>query len=325
MKAIRHLPLALAATLLPALVLIALFWTLDREGAGRAASARARTMSQAVAGELDRQLQLRMREVFALSALPSFRGLATAEPADRAARAAVALREMQALVSADGRLREVFVLDSAGTTTLTTYRGFGVNWAGREFAATALKGGIDVSPPAKDDGELSVFYAAPILNNSGDVAGVLVLRVSAQEIWGPVTAAREECCYAVLTDEYGVRLADAGDPARQFRAWTSLDPALARRLITSGRYGAETTEIPGTALPQVAAALVRPTPPERLDADVLTGQITALQTKPWTILAVATTAPLLSWFWLVAGAGILLALISATALAAWLGSRGTPA
>lgn len=280
---------------------------------------RAQTLATQTANELERLLQMRMKQTFALAALPSFRAYASSDITQRAGRATVALREMEALVQADKEIREVFITDALGFTILASSNKFGVNWAHREFVANALQGKLDASPPARDGGEFSSFYASPIIDNGGNVAGALVLRIVAQEVWNTVYAAREtNCCYAVLSDENGVRLADAGDQTKNFYAWAALDSPTVSRLVGSQQYGAEMAQWRNTNAPTVARALKQATPPARIDADGYQGAVAKLQTKPWTVFVVTTSPIPIPYASLPLGLAILAAVICAAGLTWWI-------
>lgn len=280
---------------------------------------RAQTLAAETANELDRLLQMRMKQTFALAALPSFRAYAASDITQRAGRATVALREMEALVAADKEIREVFITDALGFTILASSNKFGVNWASREFVGLALQGKLDASPPARDGGEFSSYYSSPILDNLGNVAGTLVLRVVAQEVWNSVYAAREaNCCYAVLSDENGVRLADAGDQTRNFYAWAALDSPTISRLVTTQQFGAEMGQWRNTNAPNVARALKQDKPPTRLDADGYVGAVAKLHTKPWTVFVVAAQGLPVPYLSLPFGLAVLAALLGAAGLTWWI-------
>ncbi|HZQ05903.1 MAG TPA: cache domain-containing protein, partial [Anaerolineae bacterium] len=167
-------------------------------------------IAERTANEFDRLLTLREQQVFTFAAFPSIRAYASSKGQARAARAAVALNELQAWTASDQNVREAFIVDKDGALILTTLDASSIDLSSRRFVQDALAGHLAASPIVRDRSEFSNYYAAPILDNSGDIAGALVARVAAQELWGVLPSGAT--WYAVLSDDNGVRLDDTGDP-----------------------------------------------------------------------------------------------------------------
>lgn len=244
-------------------------------------------IARQTANEFDRLIELRERQVFALAALPSIRAFASSTPETRSQRAAVALNELQALVAADTNIRQVLITDATGIVIMTTAEGWNSDASARRFVQDALRGQLAVSPIARDEGEFSTYYAAPVLNNSKEIAGALVIRVAAQEFWS--VTPRGENFYAVLADENGVRLDDAGDTTLRLVSFGPLDPARAARVVKEQTYGAL---LPSPATSHFARAqeLVAQGAYDRLRASDLDAEAMAFQrlvSKPWVVLALA--------------------------------------
>jgi len=236
--------------------------------------------------ELDRLLQLRLKETFTIASLPSIRVFASSTPVDRTQRLAVASNELQAWVAADTPLREAFVVDTQGVTILSTENDWGQNWSARAFIKQALAGKPDISPPSRDAGEMSQYYAAPILDATGNVAGALVARIEAQELWEPVSAASSGATYAVLVDENGVRLADGGDEARNLTALAPLTTDEQTRVLSEQTYGAQLTVLRMDRFTR-AAQLIRTGALDSLSAADFGASALSVQpltTKPWVVL-----------------------------------------
>jgi Cache domain len=272
--------------------------------------------ANSLAAELDSLLQLRLTETFTIAAFPSIRAFAATDPASRAERAAVALNELQAWVAADAPVREVFVVDAQGKTILSTGKDWNQDWSMREFVSAALAGKLDVSAVSHDVNEFSQYYAAPILDNRGSVAGALVVRIAAQELWGTVNAESDKSrgIYAVLVDENGVRLADGGDATLIMAALAPLPMEQQTRVTREYTYGAQVSLVRATNLDR-AAELIRSGAEDTLapsDFDVKSLAAQRLATKPWTVLVLSAappTGPILSRFFLpllaaVLGAGL---------------------
>lgn len=243
--------------------------------------------AERAAAEIDRLLDLRMRQVFTLAAFPSVRAFAGAGPADRAQRATVALNELRAWVAADTQVREVLVTNKDGVVIMSTGEGWNSELNSREFIREALAGQLAVSPVRRESGEFSVYFAAPVLDSQRELAGALAARIAAQELWSAVP--KGEGWYAMLVDENGVRLEDTGDPARRLTALGPLDTPRAARIAREQTYGEQASMVQagtlGTAQQLVTqGALDRLTGAE-FDAGAVASQ--RLFTKPWSVLVVA--------------------------------------
>lgn len=273
----------LSSSLLPLALLVAL----EMFGAPPSPNPQA----SRTAGELDRLLQIRLRETFTIAAFPSLRAFAASDPAARAQRASVALNELQAWVAADSPLREAFVVDTQGKVILTTGKTWNQDWSARAFIKAALAGRLDISPPARDLNEFSQYYAAPILDNRQNVAGALVARIEAQELWKGINSASDPIggTFAVLVDENGVRLADGGDPSRNLVALAPLTADEQTRVVKEQTYGAQVTLVRTTSLNR-AAGLIRDGSLDLLaprDFGVAALGVQRLTAKPWTVLILA--------------------------------------
>lgn len=279
------LTLELGVALLPLLILVGLQWLPSSSPAPTADAAR-------LASELDRLLQIRLRETFAVAAFPSIRAFVASSPETRSQRAAVALNELQAWVAADTPVREVLVLDRNASVTLTTGKDSGLTWTTRAFVVAALAGKLDVSPIAHDAGEYSQYFSAPILDNNGSVDGVLLARVSAQELWDPVNSAGDPVrgIFAVLVDENAVRLADGGDATRILQALAPLTSDEQARVVGEHTYGEQVTLVRATDLNGAAAAIRSGSPGTLTSRDLGAAGAAAqrLMTKPWTVLVISS-------------------------------------
>ncbi len=281
---IRHLVILILVALAPLATVVHLQST--------AAPPELDAEAERVAGEIDRLLQLRMRQTFALAALPSLRGFAAADPSTRSQRGAVASNELHAWLAADPPVREVFIVDRQGHTLLTTGEDWQGDWSARAFIKNSLAGELDVSPPSRDVGEFSQYYSAPILDNGGNVAGALVARIAAQELWQVVRAASVGDDRAiVLSDENGVRLADGGDPARNLVAWAALTTEQQTRVVKEQTYGSQVAILPATNFRHAAQTLTAGSPDTLAPGDVGASKVGArrLTSKPWTVVVLSSS------------------------------------
>lgn len=300
--------LLLIIALIPAVLTFVLFTP---------ATPNLKEIAQRTANELDRLIQLRMQQVFTVAAFPSIRAYAATSPESRSQRAAVALNELQSWVSSDTDVREVLLTDAKGIVIMATREGWNSDMSARQFVQQALEGQLAVSPIAKDRGEFSTYYAAPVLNNDKEIAGALVIRVAAQEMWRVTPHGGGYS--AILSDENGVRLDDSGNPAFRLLALGSPDTKRATDILNTQLYGAQQPQILGTGLDKAQEIVTRGAIDELKPADLRVGQVAAqrLVSKPWYVLILG---PQTVWVDLTAryvvplGAAVLLALAGAVLL-----------
>lgn len=268
-------------------------------------------IAQRTANEYDRLLQLRQQQVFTFAAFPSIRAFTASTSDTRAQRASVALNELQSLVASDQNVRQAFIVDSTGTVILSTLDNWNDRLGNRQFVRQVLKGKITVSPIARDRSENSIYYAAPVLNNAGEIVGALVMRVAAQEFWSVLP--RGENFYAVVSDENGVRLEDTGDPARRLASFGALDAARAARIVSEQTYGAEMPLVRATNLERAQQLITQGALDQLRAADVNADALgyQRLVSQPWTVLILAsqtTPTEMFSRYLIPVLAAILLAL-----------------
>lgn len=241
--------------------------------------------AQVAADTLDRTLQIRMVEVLTFAALPSMRGFAASDPAARPGRAAIAQSELQSIVAADPSIRAASILDIGANVVLTTDGSMNANWGERAFVQEALAGHLNGSVPARDFGEVSQYYSAPLIDNAGKVAGALVVRVAVQEMWNALAAQRD----VVVVDENGVRLVDTSAAPQPFVALTPLAQNLMQQLALEKKYGSELMQIGATNWTELALAVQRnsTTPLAFRDSSGQTVYAAPrrLKTNAWTVIA----------------------------------------
>ncbi len=245
------------------------------------------TRAMLTANSFDTILKRRMIETFTFAALPSFRGFASSDEEARPGRAAVARVELQAIVDADPNVRAVAIVDPTGIVALATDGSIRENWSDRVFVREAMRGQLYASAPSMDDGEVSLYYSAPILNNGGDVAGALVIRVAVQELWDILSSQQD----VMLIDENGVRIADRTQSPLPFVALAPLSEDAVRGLMAEKHYGSQVSQIQATNLSTLAKS-VQDSRETRVSFRDLSGRnsyavISRLKVKPWCVVAFA--------------------------------------
>ncbi len=258
--------------------------SINRSRTQASAEAELDSRAQRVATEIDQAIESRMIETFTFSALPSFRGFAASDETARPARTVIALAELQGIVAADPDARAASITNLAGLVILTTDRSMNADWSERPFVREGLQGHLYVSEPARDFRELSHYYSAPILNNAGDVAGVLVLRVSAQELWGLLDDEQN----VMVVDDAGVRIVDRSDKPQAFMSLAPLPPMVVSSLMAEHRYGEDLAILRSTNLTELSEAIRRGD--KRLVYKDEAGKTVHaatrwMATKPWVVVA----------------------------------------
>jgi C4-dicarboxylate-specific signal transduction histidine kinase len=253
--------------------------------------------AQSLANALDRMLRWRMTETFTFAALPSIRGFSASSESDRPTRAAVALSELNSIVAADTAVRAACLVDPKGQVTLATDDSMKANWGDRVFVREALAGHLYASVPARDDGEISQYYSSPVLDNSGSVAGALVVRVDGQEMQSVLG----DDSNVLVLDENGVRIVDRSEVPQPFVALVPLPPQVETDLLNEKRYGTELPLIRATNLIVLADA-IRRTAATSLDYrdsrnHLIHVAIQPLASARWTVVVYDDEASLSSAAW----------------------------
>jgi C4-dicarboxylate-specific signal transduction histidine kinase len=275
--------IALAALLLLAAIISMGY--LDNRGrataeAGRVLAARA----EHVADQVDRVLEWRTIESLTFVALPSLRGFAASDETARPSRTVIALAELQAIVAADPNIRSASITNQAGYVLLATDALMNADWSPRIFVREALKGHLYASPAAREGGEVSQYYSAPLINNAGDVAGALVIRVAVQEMWDVLTTQPN----VWILDENSVRIADSSDRPQLFTALTPLSGDTLTDVMDGMQYGEEVEQIRSMNLGDLARAVQRREKAavyRDTSGQLVHAAIRPLKNKPWTVVA----------------------------------------
>ena len=289
MKALRSPLGMLVLLILGSAILNAAIFQFNADNRARAFADADRDLiarAQSVADTIDRTLQMRMIETFTFAALPSLRAFAASDAAARVTRGAAAREELRAIVSADENIRAATIVDTTGKVLMTTDDSILADWSDRVFVREALRGHLHASVPARDFGEISLYYSAPLLNNAGDVAGALVLRVTAQELGSTLGTYPN----ILLVDEDGVRLADRTNQPQPFVALAPLSAEAMTRAFAERRYGTEITQIRATNLGELRdeANRGRATPMSFRDTDGKTvrAALWRIKTNFWTVIVI---------------------------------------
>lgn len=313
----RHRVIIFACGIL-VLVLVLLFTGFSaRDRALTSTDSSLTQRAQLAADSVDRTLQQRMIGVFTLAALPSLRSLAASDEIDRQVRLPAARAELAAIVAADPNVRAASIIDLTGKVIVATDATMNENWGDRVFAQQAFRGQLYASVPVREFGEISQYYSAPLLNNSREVAGALVLRVAVQELW----AAFDNLTDVLLVDEKGVRIADTSAKPQTFVALEPLSADVMASAYRDKIYGPETTQIRSTSLTDLAAAVRRQLSHVTYrdgQGQTIHAALDRLRTNSWTAIVLVSEdsilAPVRDTLWTELGIALVSAFIGAVAM-----------
>jgi signal transduction histidine kinase/CheY-like chemotaxis protein len=330
----KLLALLLVASALPAAIAAALTLAQGRSMAQTEAAALLGARADQLVAELDAYHRDHLNAVQRLTYLPGMRQFVVAPPESRAAAEGPLLAACAAITDNDPDVRTIVFLGTDGRVQLTTRAdGRGSDLSYRRYVREGLKGQPVISdvfisqPSSGRPGQASLAYTAPVFVRPGELAGLLVMYLSADSFWRTVGAFNDRAgqgSYAVLLDELGVRIAHGTRPDFLFHPTGQLEPGVIEQMVNERRFSDQTRPLleQVIARPEQFAAARAATLPkhDRLDrsvsdaGDQVTLAITRrLTTVPWTVVlrvpeAVVMGPPrrlTLRLLWLGAGASVL--------------------
>jgi signal transduction histidine kinase/ActR/RegA family two-component response regulator len=299
----KLLALLVVASALPAALGAALTLAQGRSMAEEGAAGLLGARADELVAELDAFHREHLSAIERLGWLPAMREFVVAPADARAAARGPALSSCAALRDNDPELRAVVFLGTDGRVLLSTDpRGRGIDLSFRRYVREGLKGrpaisDLFISVSRSGEPEPLIAYVAPAFARPGELAGLLVMYVRADSFWRKVGAFNDRAgqgSYAVVLDDFGVRIADGLRPAYVFRPAGRLDPGLVEQMIGERRFGDKTWSFLDTVINQPEqfglarmAALPGPRRLERLVADG-SGAITLAAARrmtatPWTV------------------------------------------
>ena len=165
-----------------------------------------------------------------------------ARPDQRSALFTPTLTDFTNFLDSSPAYRAVLLLDDFGEVLISTQGSYvGQNFVSSDFFQEALQNQVYMSNPGLSslDRQEVIWVAAPVYtDNLQTPAGVVVVTLSPELLWNPVerlTIGKQG--YAILLDQYGIRLAHGRDQTYVFRSLAPLSPAVWAELQASNRFG----------------------------------------------------------------------------------------
>jgi signal transduction histidine kinase len=204
--------------------------------------------AEQVVHEFDSAHQAHLRLTERVASLPAVLAYCTATPARNAADATRLRGTFGTFQKGDPAIQGLALIDSDGRVSVASeLRPVGSDVSQRPTFRAALKGDNVISPiefaPWEGESQASVSYMVPVRDAAGQVVCVMAVVVNADmfsEVLRSANGKGGTNSYAVLTDEWGVRLAHSRQPTGTYRPSGPLDRADLERQVAQGRFGPRT-------------------------------------------------------------------------------------
>ena len=146
----------------------------------------------------------------------------------------------------------VFVMDKQGDAVAATDSTFlGQNYAFREYFRSSIQGNSYVSSilVGETTKRPGMFFSHPVRSPSGEIVGVLVVKIKGADIWAIINALQVSSqSYAFLIDQQGVIISHA-DQSLLYHSLLPLPSDTLKQVVTDRRYGLE--EIQSLNIPEL--------------------------------------------------------------------------
>lgn len=305
--------LAVAMLFVAALVIAGLFYTLswtNRREIEQFQTDHLTSYAQELARGLDGLVRDETARITNLSRSRSVREFVAVRPEQRSALFAPTLDDFTNFVASNPFYRAVLLLDHTGEVLISTEGSYvGQNFAQNAFFQQARQGQAIMSDPGISalDRRPVIWLAAPVLGQrapqagaAAPVAGVVAVALAPDELWQMVEQLKiGQYGYAMLVDQYGIRLAHGADRRYIFRSLAPLAPAAQAALHAQGRFEPQFT-LTDTGSTSLLAYLRRePLPPIEISrpgptSDPVYYSAARMQTRNWTVVTMQSQRELLA-------------------------------
>lgn len=229
-----------------ALAITILFYDLSRQNKREIETLQTKNLindAQELAQSLDALVQSETSRIANLSLSRAVQEFINARPDQRSTLFTPTLADFSNFLATNSAYRAVLLLDNSGEVLISTEGSYvGHNFAHREFFKEAVEGRVFMSEPGISslDQEAVIWLSAPVNKSDSDtVAGVIVVSLSPELLWDRVEQlAIGQQGYAIVLDQYGIRLAHGRDRSYVFRSLAPLPLDAWAKLQASQRFGA---------------------------------------------------------------------------------------
>lgn len=238
--------LAAAMLFVAAVAIILLFFDLSRVNRQEIEALQTSHLindSRDLALGLDALVRNETSRIANLALSRSVREFIAARPDQRSALFTPTLADFTNFIASNRFYRAVLLLDNQGEVLISTEGSYvGQNFGDSAFFQQSSRGQVHMSDPGISalDRQPVIWLAAPVAaqDQSARVDGVVTVALSPEELWQFIEQMRVgQHGYALLLDQYGIRLAHGADRRYVFRSLAPLAPDTWRTLQAEGRFG----------------------------------------------------------------------------------------
>ncbi|MCB0195693.1 MAG: GAF domain-containing protein [Anaerolineae bacterium] len=227
------------------LAITTLFYDLSRQNQREIETLQTNNLvnaAQELARNLDAVVQSETSRIANLALSRAVQEFVGARPDQRSALFTPTLTDFTNFLDSSPAYRAVLLLDDSGEVLISTQGSYvGQNFENSDFFKEVRQNQVYMSNPGLSslDRQAVIWVAAPVYtDNPHSPAGVVVVTLSPELLWNPVERlAIGEHGYAILIDQYGIRLAHGRDRAYIFRSLAPLSPSVWGELQASNRFG----------------------------------------------------------------------------------------
>lgn len=300
--------LALSMVIVAALTVAVQFYDLNRQNRTEIENLQTNTLindSQTLADQLDALVQSESSRIINLSFSRAAQEFVSVRPDQRSALFTPTLTDFTNFLDSNPFYLAALLLDRNGEVLISTDGSYvGENFAATPFFKTSIKGNPYMSDPGISlrDRQAVIWLSAPIYTTGRpEPEGLVAVTLSPEEIWEVVENFKVgENGYAILVDQYGIRLAHGRDRAYVFRSLVPLSTPEWAALEASQRFG-PLDQIEDTGSWSLWEYLrSTPRPPLVLGSpDNETGRwiyysAASLETRHWTVITMVPEAEILA-------------------------------
>ncbi|MEW5858472.1 MAG: ATP-binding protein [Cyanobacteriota bacterium] len=201
------------------------------------------------------------------------------------------------------------LLDRQGRDVIDTYTpDIGLDKSDRDYFQKPLKTGLPYVSPIQfspTTNEIGLYFSSPVRNASGNIIGILRIRYNAAAVQRLVSQntdlVRRSSSFAILLDEYHIRLAQGNAPELNFKSVTPLPAAKVKALQAEGRLPQGKTADFSTNLPafeqgldNAATSPYFTTALSSTNKEPNAAAVIKLKTQPWFVVFVQPKAVFLA-------------------------------